>query len=55
MDILELVNPQKLVDFFPPSLYFFKNEVRQIEKLILQPILISLKMAGLEQLHLLTR
>lgn len=55
MDILELVAIQKLVDFFSPSLSLslFKNEGRQMEKLIHQPILISLKMPGLEQLHLL--
>lgn len=54
MVILELVDLQKLVDFFFLLLSVFKNEVRQIEKLIHQPILISLKMPGLEQLHLLS-
>ena len=48
MGILELVVTLKLVDFL---LFFSKNKIRQIERLIHRPILIFLKMAGLEQLH----
>lgn len=52
MDILELIDIQKLVDLFLHCI-FLKNEVRQIERFIHHPILIFLNMAGLKQLHLL--
>lgn len=52
MDILELMDIQKLVDLFLHCI-FLKNEVRQIERFIHHPILIFLNMVGLKQLHLL--